>query len=240
MKLLSKKNIQLVLMVGLVLFLFAFTSKRNDSRKIVKTEVQFVGENNLLVTTEIVNKLLKDKSGVGKSIDKDKLDLNTLEKSINKHDMIEKSEVFVSIDGTLKAVVTQRTPIARYFGEKSSFYIDSKGNKMPLSDIYAARVPLISGQLTPENQQEIAALLKIIYGDDFLKKNITGMRIENSGDVILQTRNYNYDILFGKTINIEAKFNNYKAFYQKAVSDSSINYYKKINLKFTQQVVCTK
>ena len=240
MKLLNKKNIQLVLMAGLVLFLFAFTSKRNESRKIVKTDVQFVGENSLLVTTEIVNKLLIDKSEQGKSIDKDKLDLNTLEKSINKHDMIEKSEVFLSIDGTLKAVVTQRTPIARFIGEDTSFYIDSKGNRMPLSNIYAARVPLISGQLTSENQQEIAALLRIIYADDFLKKNITGMRIENDGDVILGTRNYDYDIMFGKTINMEAKFNNYKAFYQKAVSDSSINYYKKINLKFTQQVVCTK
>mgnify|MGYP003563708636 FL=1 len=240
MKLLNKKNIQLVLMVGLVLFLFAFTSKRNESRKIVKTDVQFVGENSLLVTTEIVNKLLIDKSEQGKSNDKDKLDLNTLEKSINKHDMIEKSEVFLSIDGTLKAVVTQRTPIARFIGEDTSFYIDSKGNRMPLSNIYAARVPLISGQLTSENQQEIAALLRIIYADDFLKKNITGMRIENDGDVILGTRNYDYDIMFGKTINMEAKFNNYKAFYQKAVSDSSINYYKKINLKFTQQVVCTK
>ena len=227
-------------MIGLVVFLFAFTTKRNESRKIVKTDVQFVGDNNLLVTTEMVNKLLIDKSGVGKSIDKDKLDLNTLEKNINKHDMIEKSEVFVSIDGTLKAVVTQRIPIARYFGDESSFYLDSKGSKMPLSEIYAARVPMISGRLTSENQQEIATLLKMIYVDDFLKKNITGMRIENDGDVILKTRNYEYDILFGKTINMEAKFNNYKAFYQKAISDSSINYYKKINLKFTQQVVCTK
>ena len=240
MKIINRKNIQLVLMIGLVVFLFAFTTKRNESRKIVKTDVQFVGDNNLLVTTEMVNKLLIDKSGVGKSIDKDKLDLNTLEKNINKHDMIEKSEVFVSIDGTLKAVVTQRIPIARYFGDESSFYLDSKGSKMPLSEIYAARVPMISGRLTSENQQEIATLLKLIYVDDFLKKNITGMRIENDGDVILKTRNYEYDILFGKTINMEAKFNNYKAFYQKAISDSSINYYKKINLKFTQQVVCTK
>ena len=240
MKIFNRKNIQLVLMVVLVAFLFAFTSKRNESRKIVKTDVQFVGDNNLLVTTEIVNKLLIDNSAVGKTVGKDKLDLNTLEKNINKHDMIEKSEVFVSIDGVLKAVVTQRTPIARYIGDETSFYIDSKGNKMPLSKIYAARVPLISGRLTSENQQEIAALFKIIYADDFLKKNITGMTIENDGDVILQSRNYDYDILFGKTINMEAKFNNYKAFYQKAVSDSSINYYKKINLKFTQQVVCTK
>ena len=148
MKIVNRKNIQLFLMVILVVFLFAFTSKRNDSRKIVKTDVQFVGDNNLLVTTEIVNKLLIDNSAIGKTVDKDKLDLNTLEKTINKHDMIEKSEVFVSIDGVLKAVVTQRTPIARYMGDESSFYIDSKGNKMPLSEIYAVRVPLVSVRLT--------------------------------------------------------------------------------------------
>ncbi|HEU4497334.1 MAG TPA: cell division protein FtsQ, partial [Flavobacterium sp.] len=32
----------------------------------------------------------------------------------------------------------------------------------------------------------------------------------------------------------------YKAFFQKAVQDSLINNYKTVNLKFTQQVVCTK
>lgn len=240
MKKLNRKNIQLLLMSGLVVFLFAFTSKRNESRKIVKTDVQFVGDNNLLVTSETINNLLIDKSAGIRSIGKDKLDLHSLEKLINRHQMVEKSEVFVSIDGTLKAVVTQRLPIARFYDEEQSFYIDSKGNKMPLSEIYAARVPLISGRLTSENQDDVAELLNIIYADDFLKKNITGMTIENAGDVILTTRNYDFDILFGKIINMEAKFNNYKAFYQKAVSDSSINYYKKINLKFTQQVVCTK
>jgi cell division protein FtsQ len=38
--------------------------------------------------------------------------------------MIEKSDVFVSIDGVLKAVVKQKTPIARVFDNNSSFYID--------------------------------------------------------------------------------------------------------------------
>jgi cell division protein FtsQ len=33
---------------------------------------------------------------------------------------------------------------------------------------------------------------------------------------------------------------NYKAFFQKVVLDSSIKKYKKIDLRFTEQVVCTK
>ena len=51
---------------------------------------------------------------------------------------------------------------------------------------------------------------------------------------------YNYKIDFGRTINIESKFKNYKAFFQKAVQDSSISKYSMINLRFTKQVVCTK
>ena len=45
----------------------------------------------------------------------------------------------------------------------------------------------------------------------------------------------NYKIDFGRTINVESKFKNYKAFFQKAEADSSLVNYKKINLRFTQK-----
>jgi cell division protein FtsQ len=154
--------------------------------------------------------------------------------------MIQKSEVFVSINGVLKAMVTQRTPIARIFDEEGSFYIDSKGTKMPLSGIQTARLPLVLGEITKENQKKMYDLLWFIYNDDFLKKNITGIEILPSGSLRMTNRNYNYDIEFGKTIEVERKFDNYKAFFQKAVHDTLIDKYKIINLKFTQQVVCTK
>ncbi len=47
-----------------------------------------------------------------------------MEKTINKNPMIEKSEVYVTIDGVLKAVVKQKTPIARVFDNNGSFYYD--------------------------------------------------------------------------------------------------------------------
>ena len=154
--------------------------------------------------------------------------------------MVEKSEVFVSIDGTLKAVVKQKTPIVRIMDGSGSFYIDYEGSVMPLSEIHAARVPLVSGTIEGRNRKGLYKLFKFIYDDDFLRKNIIGIEILPSGSLIMMNRNFNYQIEFGKTINIERKFNNYKAFFQKAVLDSTINKYRVINLKFTQQVVCTK
>lgn len=233
-------NIRLVLMIGLVFFLYSFSGHRNENRKLSKSTVVFVGDNALLITQESVNKLLIENKNVTSGIRKDELDLNKIEKILNEQPMIEESEVFVTIDGVLKAIVKQKTPIVRIFDENKSFYLDSKGIQIPLSANYSARVPLVSGKINKENSQELAALFSIIYNDSFLKKNIIAVEIMPNGSLKMLNRNFNYSIDFGRVVHVQRKFDNYKAFFQKAVLDSSLYNYKKIDLRFTQQVVCTK
>lgn len=240
MKLFNWTNIRLILMFSLVIFLFSFTSKRNENRKITKSVVVFVGDNAPFISQETVNKLLIEKNGGAKTIAKDRLDLNKLENALNANGMIEKSDVFVSIDGVLKAEVKQKTPIARFVDEDRSFYIDYEGGRMPLSANFTARVPLVSGEINKKNSKDLAELFRIIYDDAFLKKNIIGVQIMPNGSLKMLNRNFSYQIDFGGTVRMKAKFNNYKAFFQKAVLDSSLYKYKTIDLRFSQQVVCTK
>jgi cell division protein FtsQ len=227
-------------MFALVIFLYSFTSSRNSQRKLKKSEVIFVGENSNFVKQETVNKLLIENKTDVRSIAKEDLNLNKLENSINQHPMIEKSDVFVTVDGVLKVVVKQKTPIGRVFDDLGSFYIDYEGNTMPLSDVNTARVPLVSGEITNKNKKKLSEVLKIIYDDEFLKKNIIGVQILAGDDLMMTNRNFDYEIEFGKMVNEKKKFKNYKAFFQKAVLDSTLYKYKKINLRFTQQVVCSK
>ncbi|GEL09774.1 cell division protein FtsQ [Flavobacterium glycines] len=227
-------------MLGLVVFLFSFTSNRNEKRKLTKINVVFVGENNLFVKSETVNKLLIENMNNRLGIEKDKLDLNKLEQILDSNAMIDESDVFVSIDGVLKAVVKQKTPVARVVGASDSFYIDYKGSKMPLSDNFAARVPLVSGTINKKNKEKLAQLFRVIYEDDFLKKNIIAIQVMPNSSLKMFNRNYDYQIDFGSFRNFETKFKNYKAFFQKAVLDSTLYKYKKIDLRFTKQVVCTK
>lgn len=240
MKLFNWTNIRLLLMFVLVIFLFSFTSKRNENRKLTKSVVLFVGNTEPFVKQETVNKLLIENNEGVSSIQKVNLDLNKLEKNLNAQEMIEKSDVYVSIDGVLKAVVRQKTPIARIFDNEGSFYIDYEGNRMPLSTNFTARVPLVSGGINKNNNEDLAQLLRIIHDDPFLKKNIIGIEIMPNGSLKMHNRNFDFQIDFGKLINMEHKFKNYKAFFQKAVLDSSLYKYKKIDLRFTEQVVCTK
>jgi cell division protein FtsQ len=240
MKSFKWNTIRLILMFALVIFLYSFTGTRNMNRKIKKSEVVFVGEDNNFVKQEAVNKLLIENNNNAQSLTKEGLNLNKIENSINKHPMIEKSEVFVSVDGVLKAVVTQRTPIARVFQGNNSFYIDYQGYKMPISKVSTARVPLISGDINDNNRTKLAEIVKMIFEDEFLKKNIIGIQVLSDQSLIMTNRNFNFQIEFGKMINASSKFKNYKAFFQKVILDGSLAKYKIINLRFTHQVVCTK
>ena len=240
MKSINWQNIRLIAIFGILIFLYSFSSNRNENRKLTKSEVIFVGENNLFVQQETVNNMLIDYKDSVINIKKENLDLLKLEKNIDKQPMIEKSQVFVSVDGVLKAVVKQKTPIARLFNEKGSSYIDYQGNAMPISEYFTARVPVISGEINKQNSQQLFDLFRMIYDDEFLKKNIIGVQILPNGGLTMKNRNFDFDIIFGSPINIEDKFKNYKAFYQKAFADATLSNYKKINLQFTQQVVCTK
>jgi len=239
MKRFKLDDVRLVLMFGALIFLFSFSAKRNEGRKLSGAEIEFTDEETF-ITHDKVNNLLIQNFDTVTSIPKVKLDLNNVEKRLDKNPMIDKAEVYATVDGRLKALVKQRTPVARVFDGDVSYYIDYKGRKMPLSEVSAARVPIVTGEINVVDQDKLYDLLRYIHDDDFLKKNIIGMEIKPSGGIKMMNRNYDYEIQFGRLINVEKKFNNYKAFFQNAVRDTLIEKYKTINLKFTQQVVCTK
>jgi cell division protein FtsQ len=240
MKKLKWNNIRLLLMLLAIVFLYAFSLDKNNKREVSQPEVEFLGESKPFITQENVNNLLIEKLGKGKTILKDELVLNALESVLTDNGAIENAEVFVTTAGKLKVLVKQKTPIARVFEQNRSFYIDYQGTEMPLSTNFSARVPLVTARITPENKPKLVRLLKYIYQDDFLAKNIISMEVKDDNSLVMKNRNYDFNINFGKITNIERKFNNYKAFYQKAVQDSWIEQYSEINLIFTRQVVCTK
>lgn len=241
MKRFNWQNIRLVLIAFAMIFLYSFASKRNQNREVKDIKISFEeGQDNLFITHEMVNNLLIQNCGGAFPFQKVRVDLNTLESVLDDHEMIEKAQVFSSIDGSLSAHVKQKTPIVRLLSDNTSYYIDSKGAKMPLSENFSARVPLVMGEFLDEDKENYMFLFNEINKDDFLKKNITGIKILPSGGVIMMNRNYDFKIVFGKPIHVEQKLKNYKAFFLHAIKDTLIEEYKEVNLMFEEQVVCKK
>lgn len=241
MKRLNWHNIRLIVILFVMVFLYSFSSNRSKNRIVKEVNISFAeGQENLFITHEMVNNLLIQNFGSLSNIKKDEVDLNTIETVLDNHEMIEKAEVFSTIDGSLSAHIIQKTPIVRYLSDNTVYYLDNKGDKMPLSENFSARVPLVVGNFVDKNEDEYIALFNKIEKDNFLKKDITGVKILPSGSVVLTNRNYDYKIIFGNPVQIDKKLKNYKAFYQHAIKDTLIKNYKEVNLMFTEQVVCKK
>ena len=231
--------IKMIVLLGLVVFLFAFASGRNAEREISKPNIKFIGENNLFITNETVSKLLIQNYDSVKNVPKETLDLNVLENALKSNLMIKKAEVYVAVNGTLNAEIEQKTPIARV-STHASYYIDDEGFYMPLSSNYSARVPLVTGYVEKNNLKSAYIVAQKIKEDEFLKKHVIEIHQDMSKRIYLKLRQYDFIVQLGDVNFIDKKINNLKAFYKKSLKEKTLNSYSKVNLQFENQVICTK
>lgn len=229
-----------ILLLCSITFLVGFTYERNKLKKVREINIEFEGENVLFMNYEMVNKLLIQNGKSVKNEPKTVIDLHLLEANILSHPMVEDASVFLTVDGLLNAKVKQRTPIARVIKGNKSYYIDRQAKIMPLSINYSARVLLVSGSISETDTKEIYALVTEILNDEFLKKQIIGIQKVAKNEYILSTRIGEQKIMLGKIEDLKLKFKNLKIFYTKTMTDQTINNYTTINLKYNNQVVCTK
>ncbi len=230
------KLIMLLLVIG---GLYAFSSHRSERKKVSGLKVAFVGDQNLYITQDMVNKLLIQKFGSLENLPKEKLVLNTIEKAVEANKMVKSAQVYLTVDGQLTSKIVQRKPIGRVEGE-SKYYLDDEGKRMPLSSVYSARVPIITGKVTGESLEDVYEILKFINADDFLRKNVIGIHVEEVESYQLKFRLENFVVHLGSIENLEGKFKNFKAFYAKAQKDKTLAQFAMVNLEFSNQVVCTK
>lgn len=226
----------LLILVG---FLFVFSSFRNATRKVSEPVVKFLGEENLFVTHETVSKLLIVNQQTVTNKPKEIIDLNVLENALNSNPMIKDAQVYINVDGQLTAVINQKKPVARVVAN-ASYYVDEDATYMPLSTNYSARVPLVTGFVEKDNLNNIAIVARKVQSDEFLKNNVVEIHQNENRSIDLKFRKDDFIIQLGSLEQLDKKINNLKAFYQKAMRDSTLNKYSVVNLRFDKQVICTK
>jgi cell division protein FtsQ len=222
-----------------VVGLCSFATSRNKKRLVSKPTVEFLGSNNLFITSDAVSNLLIQNQPTYKNLTKEALDLNGLEQSLMQNSMISKAEVYINAQGILKAEVLQKQPIARVLGDQH-YYIDSKGGYMPLSNNYTERVPFVTGNVSKNKLDTVYKMASFILNDPFLKKQVIEIHQENGQEISLKLREAKFNVIVGTLDHLEKKINNLKAFYIKAIKDKTLSEYKTVNLQFDNQVVCSK
>ncbi|MGM0530126.1 MAG: cell division protein FtsQ/DivIB [Bacteroidota bacterium] len=185
-----------------------------------------------------------------------------LEGYLNEREVIRQAEVYFTADGTLHLEINQRNPIVRVVNERGrSYYIDDEGAIIPLSSSYSSHVLVVSGAITEFNEVarkdrlnctenkneeedysicEIYELAKFIHEDSFWKSQIEQIYRNKEGEYELIPRVGSHLILFGDFEDYREKLRNLRAFYNKGLNNVGWNQYLKINLKYDNQIICTK
>ena len=221
-------------------------------------EVEFIRNvEEPLVTEDFVRQTLLNVSDqiVGQNLRE--VNFDQLEAALNQIPYLNHVVVYTTIDHQLKVRVTERTPIVRLIDENGiSALIDKEGYLMPVSKISALRLPVISGSfrleksLVEKNLHSSDSLVvpklaeayeigNLIYGDSLWRAQFQHLSFESNGDLIAFPQVGNHTIIFGSE-RMEEKLEVLRIFYREGMSQESWNKYKSINLKYKDQIVCTK
>ena len=209
---------------------------KNNSRIINKTHVKITPNSSYFISADSI------RNSINKYIltSKDSISLSKIEQEIDKNTYVEKSQVYMKIGQELNVDIKQKEPIARVITSDSIFYLDKNSNFMSLSKLKSSNVPLIFGFSEYSDLKYLTEISLIIKKDEFLNKNISQIFIKDDQKIDLKMRGNNTIIQFGNNNSLKNKTQNLKAFYNRAISKNEIDKYKKINLRFENQVVVVK
>lgn len=248
------KILRLVLIIGLVGITIWYVKKLTDSSVIkelvvniiVDTENQFISEND-------VHNLLVENNVRTIGMEKDEIDLITIETILKNHVAVENAVVFTTHDGKLVLKIIQRTPMIRLIDQTGySFYLDHHGVQMPLIPDYPARLPVATGFIPTIKDAEaindktriiyenLLTLSKALHEDEIMSKLIEQVYVNQNGEMELITKIGPETILIGDATDLTGKFERLKLFYSQGVAKAGWNKYATINIKINNQIICTK
>jgi len=221
----------LLILVGL-LTLFGF--KKNESRIIESSDINFIEPNFKFSSIDSVNKLLKQTNIFSNKILKSNLNLKGIEQHILSNNYIDSVDVSISIDGKLGIKIIEKNPVFRVLNDK--FYIDARGKKMPLSTKFSKSVPLILNNVDSLDLKILGEIGGYIEKNKFLNNHISSLIFKNE-DLIFTLNDFTYRLNMRGFKEYDSKFKNYESFFLRVYNSGLLDSLSSINLNFKNQVI---
>jgi len=253
-----------VILTGGLFTLLGFSVVEHDAKTCKQYTITIdYGNADVLVTKNDIYSIVKQSGHILKGEAIRYIHAEKIESSIKKQPYVADANVYLTIDGDVEINVVQRQPILRIFNQLGeSFYLDGTGHLLPLNPDFSARVMVANGNI-PEPflksanyledsiRQKDSLLYKsvmnnlftlsmFIMKNDFLKALIEEVYVDKNWEFELIPKLGNQLIIFGTTENMNDKFERLLVFYKKGLSITGWQRYNVINIKFKNQVICSK
>jgi cell division protein FtsQ len=248
-----------ILVVGTIVLL-AFTDLEHTTKTYKSFRVEILNPSDeAMITLDDINAFIVRNFGNIEGSPVLGVNIFKLETAVLANPYVSKCEVFQTIDGGLVMKVVVREPLVRIISEDGSqFYLDYNGYAMPLNPAKPSHIMIANGRIKeryfsidkseqplyafPDSSalQQIYPVAWHISQDNFLKSFIDQIYVNEKKELVLVPKIGSQSIIFGSAADAREKLENLKTFYQKVMNQMDWNVYKSINLKYKNQVVCSK
>lgn len=236
-----------VVLTGII----AFASTENDNRVCNEVVININNQlNNHFIDENDVLSLVNDNGAsavIGESFGR--INVRSIEERVKMEPFIRDAEIFRDHKGNLVVNVDQRKPVARIIrSDGPDAYIADDGYILPVSEKFSARVVLISGTdmkglsesmtIAEGEYEQLFEMINYINNNEFFKAQIAQINFENEDEVVLYPQMTKQLIDFGTLEHMEAKFKKLMIFYKQILPRKGWNVYKRVNLKYNDQIIC--
>lgn len=170
-----------------------------------------------------------------------KVNTHRIETELLKNEMIANVEAYKTPAGSIRLEIKQKIPILRVIGSYGNFYVDNNGSLMPVSQRYVVHVPIATGNVEKElAMTELYKFALFLQENEFWNNQIDQIFVHPDGEIELIPRVGDFIIRMGDMTDFEEKLANLQLFYEQAIPKVGWEKYSLINLKYKNQIVCTK
>ena len=254
------KIVMIFLVMAYLVVVLGFVGRQYDG--VICEGMEIVVRDSLergLVTSDDVKNLVRLEHPEVAGMLVSEIDKAGIEESLKGFPAISNAQVYTNVQGRLIIELSQRSPVARIEDrDHQLYYLDAEGYVIPTNLNYAPHILYINGEIPARYRKEkrvgpnsnvednstfmkdVLKLAKYIHSDPFWKSQIVQVYVKTNGEFELIPRVGSQIILFGSTDGMENKFFKLKTLYHDAFSHMGWNQYEIINLKYNNQVICTK
>lgn len=253
------KIIGFALSVSAVLVLLGFVGSKRSAASCEELIIHIYADSgkNLITEADVKNRI-SNKIGVVIGEPLNKIDTRSIETELRASPFVRTARVYETINKKLIVELKERKPMVRLIDKTGKTAIlDSEGYLMPLSNNTVLRLPVITGEfainsdfintnghvsdsLAHVSLADVYAYASAIAAQPFWAAQIQQTDLNSYGDFVAFPQVGKHTINFGSADKIEEKLNRLLIFYKKGLEETGWNKYTSINLKYKDQIVCTK
>ncbi len=208
------------------------------------------------VNPEMVKAWIAEKNLIPLNSTAGEIPVGKIEQLLESQYFVQAAEAYVDMQGVTHIRLTQRHPLLRLRTAGYDCYLSADGYVLPLQPHLAMRLPVVTGNWTPPFEQGYAGPLDAGAKNlIFLRKLINFVEFVHSHDfwdgfieqihlagahVELVPRSGGHIVVLGSLDDYRAKLEKLLAFYRGALPYEGWESYKKVDLSYKDQIVCTK